>query len=96
MTYNISNNRTFDLLTCEYFENWDYRQIAFCWRIDGKERLLEINLLDHGYEYDALKQMLTCGFLQVSNVKKAEACDVVLDFLVPDLDSKGLFNNPDA
>jgi len=91
---NISNNRTLENIECEFFENGDYKQVVLCALVvDGDNRTpVAINVLEHDHTYENLKELATCEFVDVANVKKATACQMVLDFLVPNLDEKGLFN----
>ncbi len=95
---NISNNRTLEIHGCEFFENGNYKQVVLCAEVvDGSKKLpVAINVLEYGHTYENLKSIATCEFTPIANIIKAEACQMVLDFLVPDLDSKGLFDNLDT
>jgi len=114
MIINISNNpanpkfgnegdtRHLEIAGCEFFENWDYRQIIVAWILRTKdwnwkttwEDKCVVNSNNWNFDYDALKTAAieTCEFVATSNVVKAQACPWTTTTLVAAFDAQGLFN----
>ena len=105
MAYNISNHpttwdtREVELSGVEFFENWDYKQIALVWVVVCKDWLVDtnrysvaINTNDTDLDYDTIKAMSMCEFNPIANVVKAEACEWVKTYLVTEFDALGLFD----
>ena len=93
MTYNISNDRTLDIINCEFFENKWYQQLLMIAKVtewsDVYPTVVRLDQTDIAYQ--TVKDMATCEFNTLNGAVKAEACQWVKDYLVTEFDNRGLF-----
>ena len=94
MTYNISNNRVLNITSCEFFENWSYKQLVMISEVTDSQWKVTypiVKLKDTNINYQTIKDMATCSFPKINGVIKTEACNVVRDYLVVEFDNRNLF-----
>jgi len=94
MVYAISWDRTVEVLSCEFFENWSYKQVfvtAIVSESDDK-KMVHIDVLKEWFDYDSLKEVCTSEFVIRNWVYKVEWCDNVKQHIVGAMDDQGLFN----